>query len=707
MEANQPEYLRSLNETQREAVLYNDGPLLLLAGAGSGKTRVITTKIAYLIDRLGVDPRSILAVTFTNKAAGEMRERVASLVPGGREVMIRTFHSFGAWLLRRHSALLDLNSSFTIYDDEDMVSLLQGLFPAKKKRELTPYARLISRAKDYGLGPEDDLQELSMEPEFKKYYRLYEERLHGMGNADFGDLILRPAELFQAHPHIRDRFRMRFPVILVDEYQDSNVAQYQLLKELAGPESLVCVVGDDDQSIYKFRGAEVRNILTFPECFPGTRIIRLEQNYRSTRPILDAAVAVVARNRDRMGKQLWTDKEGGALPRVVFLEDQDAETRFCAELLEDGNLAGTAILYRTNAQSMAFETAFSRMGIPYRIVGALRFLEREEVKDALAVLALMANPRDEISFRRIINKPSRGIGKSSVQRILEAVPAAGGDLIAAANQAAGFLSKKAAAGVRQFVTVYDELQALLPQVALAEFIAEAVRVTGLLEFYRERDRTAATQKEGNLDQLISAAANYVDGRQGLAAFLEEMQLDRTLAGRDARGEEEPEEAVTLITMHNTKGLEFDRVIITGMEQDLFPSSREETLEALEEERRIFYVSITRAREELYLTSCRSRFIWGRRRQLYPSPFLEELPEDGVEYVGGVAPGLTGFSAGAMEADNAYPPGTRVYHEDFGPGHVEKSGFISGELSVTVRFDTGRSGKFLPEYTSLEKIADEW
>jgi DNA helicase II / ATP-dependent DNA helicase PcrA len=739
-----PTYMENLNDAQREAVLYQGSSLLILAGAGSGKTRVITTKIAYMIDRLGYDPASILAVTFTNKAAGEMKERVASMVEGGGRVMIRTFHSFGAWICRRHAKLLGLSSSFTIYDDDDSLTLLHTLEKGKKRRELTPYNRLISRAKDYDIGPEGDLDFLSRDPELPELYQAYEKRLREMGNVDFGDLILLPVRLLRQEPEIKARFHQRYRVVLVDEYQDSNVAQYHFLRELAGPETMVCVVGDDDQSIYRFRGAEVKNIITFPDTFPDTRVIRLEENYRSTGRILQAASEVVSHNQGRLGKSLRPTRGEGVDIKLRFLDDHVAEAHYVASLLEDGNLEGTAILYRTNAQSAAFETLFLRQNIPYKVVGALRFYEREEVKDALAILALLQNPKDEIAFRRVINKPTRGLGSVSVDTICSlALESTRGDLLMASSAAIPSLSGKAAKGAGSFTSAMEEISGLVEHSSPALVLEKALKLSGLLEYHKKQDEIAMGQKTANLEQLVAAAGEYPPGREGLAAFLEDLELDRS---RLAGAETEDPSGVTLITMHNTKGLEFDRVIITGMEEGLFPGRSAEDEEELEEERRIFYVAITRARHELYLTGCRRRLIWGRSETRMPSRFLRELPRavldeerfssgrrasgrrasggnfgsGGGALSGGTlgeAPG--GRAPGSMSSREywlenrgqidyqGFPPGTSVYHDDYGPGVVESASMKNGELLLTVRFSTGRSASFFPRFSGLEKTDDDW
>lgn len=721
-----------LNPAQREAVHHTGSPLLILAGAGSGKTRVITVKIAWLIETEGVDPQSILAVTFTNRAAAEMRTRIGQLVGDASEITIRTFHSFGAWMLRRNADRAGLPRDFSIYDDDDQVSLLRTIAPEHPRSSLRRVAHQISRAKDYGLRPDDDLTDISYDAEFADLYRRYHERLSQIGNVDFGELILRPVELLEQDERVRSRLHQRFRFVLVDEYQDSNVAQYRMLSALCDDTTGVCVVGDDDQSIYRFRGAEVRNILDFPDTFPGTHVVRLEQNYRSTRPILDLASAVVENNASRLGKRLVTDRDDGEIPELHLLPDQDAEVDLVIDLVDRAARAGDtgelAVLYRTNAQSRPFETALLRAGIPYRIVGSVRFYEREEVKDALAFLRLIANPRDEVSFRRVVNKPARGIGARTVERILEGVAATNGDLLAAARAATGSLAAKASRALADFVRVVTGLDAAvgpesdapdddandtpLPapsnrDVSLAALLERLLAESGLAAYYREQDEIGSSQKIENLEELANAASLYPVSRAGLREFLEAIELD---SAREQEQQEAPSRVV-LITMHNTKGLEFDRVVITGLEEGLFP--RGDDPDELEEERRLMYVAITRARHELTLTSCRLRRIHGRITDLLPSRFLTEIPDDVIRVASG------GWSAGSgarrapsgtdAAAEGEWPRGTTVYHDDYGSGIVTRAWYTGGELSILVRFETGMTAQFLPAYTPIERIAgsDAW
>ncbi len=695
MNCENKSYLEGLNKQQYDAVMQRDTPLLILAGAGSGKTRVITAKIAHLVDCTGIDPRSILAVTFTNKAAGEMRERVLKMVPGADGVMIRTFHSFGSWLLRRHAGFLGLQQRFSIYDDDDSLSLLHSVFKDYKRKDLKPYARWISRAKDYCLYPDDDLSSISFDRRLPEIYDAYEKRLREVGSVDFGDLILRPVELLKENEEIRNRIQNRFQVILVDEYQDSNIAQYELLKHLYSGSNYICVVGDDDQSIYSFRGAEVKNIITFPENFPGAEIIKLEQNYRSTGNILNIASRVVSANRGRLGKNLWTLADDGPKGVVKIVANQDKEAEFCASLLSDGNLDGTAILYRTNAQSLSFESYFLNHKIPYKIVGSLKFYDREEVKDVIALFSLFLNPLDEIAFRRIINKPSKGIGKVSVNKIIDTAIEDGCTLLEACSRFPGSKSSKAASGLKHFVAIIDKLEEFSEKVDLGEFTKMAVHDSGILEYHRSQDEILSTQKVKNLEEMVNAASRYPPGKDGLLSFLEDMELDRSrLAGVDPASQR----GVTLITMHSTKGLEFDRVIIVGMEEGLFPSRPDESDDDLEEERRIFYVSITRARKELYFTACRQRRLWGKVNFQTPSRFLNDIPEEFL---------LENTKSGlSVDQKSDFPPGTIVYHDDYGTGQVIKEWDNGKEVLIIVRFESGKTAQFIPKYAGLEKIAPD-
>lgn len=712
-----PSYLDMLNPEQKEAVMHEGSPLLILAGAGSGKTRVITTKIAYLIENRHIDPSAILAVTFTKKAATEMAERAVALEPRAVRAQIRTFHSFGAWFLRKYAEEAGLAGSFTVYDDDDMATLVTKAVPSMTRQQSQLAAHKIALAKDYCLGPDDDLSSIDPSGSLPAVYRAYEERLHTTGNADFGDLIMLPVKVMDAYQRIRQQMRYRFRVIMVDEYQDSNVAQFRLLQALSGVDensgTYVCVVGDDDQSIYRFRGAEVKNILSFREKFPGTKIIKLIRNYRSTAKILEVADNVVRNNEGRLGKTLKAERGEGKTPVLVYLPDQDSEARFCADLIlktcsggkKTSKFSDWAILYRMNAQSLGFETEFLHRKIPYVVVGSLKFYEREEVKDTLAYLSLAANPRDEIAFRRVVNKPAHGVGEKTQDTIIEKASASSRSLIETAAECAPSLSKKAKEGVTEFCAVLDELtNSFTPDEKLSYFVGKVIERSGLLNYHRTQDEIAGTQRAANMQELVNSAVLYPCTQDGLLQFLDTIELDRSL---DAESEEKAADSVTLITLHNTKGLEFPRVIITGMENGIFPRG-DKSGDELEEERRLFYVGITRAKDELYITSCAQRRLYGRTEYMEPSVFIKEAGDVfkvlGRDVRRQPVFGMAGNTGGSINSVNGgelaqkWRSGTRVYHDDWGYGQII-SGSVSGEgeFVITVQFESGGKKKFMPEY----------
>ena len=780
------EYLSVLNPQQYEAVVHEGSPLLILAGAGSGKTRVITTKIAWLIGEKNVNPYSILAVTFTKKAANEMHERAVSLEPLASEAQIRTFHSFGAWFLRVYAEYAGVDPNFTVYDDEDVVSLIQKVEPKLTKKEAAQYARKIALAKDYCLKPDSPellTKEAFLNPsDFPQMYEAYEKRLRATGNVDFGDLILLPYLALEENASLREKMYRRFRVIMVDEYQDSNVAQFKLLEALSGfnegSGTYVCVVGDDDQSIYKFRGAEIQNILNFPKIFDGTKIVRLESNYRSTQEILSLADNVIKNNHDRLGKTLRAERGSGKTPVLAFLPNQDDETHFAADLIQKTHSMGVpysdwAILYRTNAQSMGFESEFVRKKIPYVIVGSLKFFEREEVKDLIAWLELVANHKNEIAFHRIINKPARGIGNKTQDAIVHAAQTEyqlieengsirqnfeQNDIIAACRYKMQGLSAKVRGELSKFIEIFDEIENLFGEdvsaggelaeqvvsgeidssgaslsqnssvnsVAsvrnssnelkkresrrtLAELIEKIAKKSGLAQYYEERDKDEHTFRVENIQELANSAVPYPLARQGLLDFLDNIQLDRTLSNQD---EDIAEDAVTLITLHNTKGLEFNRVVMTGMEEGVFPRNGDDE-EEMEEERRLCYVGITRARNELYLTSCAVRRMYGHIEYMKCSPFLLEMGREGVKAIGQLPSryrgssfhqgdyGERGLSHPDVESDpikRKYYRGAKIYHDDYGYGIIVNTQTNDeDEYAITVSFENSGIKRFLPKY----------
>ncbi|MCR5763943.1 MAG: ATP-dependent helicase [Treponema sp.] len=709
-------YISILNPDQKKAVVHEGSPLLILAGAGSGKTRVITTKIAYLIAEKHVDPFSILAVTFTKKAANEMKERAVSLEPRAEYAQIRTFHSWGSYFLRTHASDAGIDKNFTVYDDDDMVTLLSKAVPSLSKQQASVAAHKISLAKDYCYTPDsEDLYKISEDPSFRDIYDAYERRLRETGNVDFGDLILLPYLVLKNNDFVRHELHRRYRVIMVDEYQDSNVAQFKLLHILSGidesddsfPGSYVCVVGDDDQSIYKFRGADINNILNFQNQFPGTALVRLETNYRSSSEILACADSVVKNNEGRLGKTLVSARGKGKIPTLVFLPTQDDETQFCAEIIEQAHSKGIsysewAILYRTNAQSLGFESEFLHRKIPYSIVGSLKFYEREEVKDILAWISLIANPKDEIAFRRVVNKPARGIGNASQDKII----ASGRGISLLEGWENVKLSKKCMEALADFCESVKECQSLLSeqsQEKLSSFIENVIKKSGLEEHYAAQDEIAGTQKIANLQELINSAVLYPCSMQGLLDFMDHIQLDRTIENEE---EDSSRDCVTLITLHNTKGLEFPRVIITGMESGIFPRE-DKSGEEIEEERRLFYVGITRAQNELYLTSCGLRRLYGRTNYMSPSPFLNEIDKDLIRVIGEAPVSFSSEDPELASIVKKYKKGVCVYHDDYGHGqivHAETSD--EGEYVISVKFETGGFAKFLPKYQSKSLIVED-
>lgn len=718
------QYLETLNEEQRLAVEHEGSPLLILAGAGSGKTRVITTKIAYLISRKNVDPWSILSVTFTKKAANEMKERAVKLESRAADSQIRTFHSFGSWFLRRFYEAAGLESSFTIYDDDDMATIVRKAVPSLSQKEAKIAVHQISLAKDNCLTPEDDLGLLGSEFDINQIYYDYQKRLKATGNADFGDLIMLPTILLDSDSQIADFIHNRFKVIMVDEYQDSNIAQYRLLQKISGlqdgNDSYVCVVGDDDQSIYRFRGAEVQNILSFPQKFPGTQIIRLEKNYRSTSQILKAAEVVVNKNQDRLGKKLVSQRGEGGNPVMTFLPDQDSEAIFAGDLItksllssvngEKGKYSDWAILYRTNAQSLVFEKEFLRRKIPYVVIGSLKFYEREEIRDALSYISLFANQKDEISFRRIINKPTRGIGEKTQDKIMELAVttdeqgnAVYKNLIETVKQESTKFTKKAQEGINNFVKIFENLNGIFDETKkLSVFVEKIIKDSGLDEYHKAGDEIDGTTRVQNLSELVNSAVAYPCTKEGLLEFLDAINLDRTLS---IENEKNSDDAVTLITLHNTKGLEYKKVIITGLEEGIFPWQSKTGAE-LEEERRLFYVGITRAKDELYVTSAAKRCVYGGWKMMTPSPFLQEAAsaftiKGQVPFGFGKNPAKTAgvfFDEGFDDSlTKKWKVGTKIFHDDYGYGYVISEKSSGSELIIEVSFENGGKKRFFPKY----------
>ncbi len=723
--------LAGLNPVQREAVVHMDGPLLVLAGAGSGKTRVIAHRIAYLVAQ-GVDPRRILAVTFTNKAAGEMAQRVAAILSGrpgsGRPPLVATFHSMCARVLRAEIQHLGYPRSFVIYDEDDRLALVRECYKelGLDERALAPSAAIarISRAKNQLLGPEAVAEAArgSREADVARLYARYATRLKALGAVDFDDLLGLIVELFAQHPQVLAYYRDLWRYVLVDEYQDTNAAQYRLLRQLTATHRNLCVVGDPDQSIYRFRGADLRNILDFERDFPGCRVVRLEQNYRSTGRILEIAAAVIAHNQARKEKSLWTENARGEAARLFRARDETEEAlwiaRTVAELRGEGqSLDGVAVLYRMNAQSRVLEDAFRVAGLPYQIVGGVRFYERREIKDALAYLRLVTNPADDLAFRRALGAPPRGIGRATLGRLEELARAAGMPLLATAERAAEELGGRAGRALGEFVRVVARLTAAAAAPGpLAERVAAVVDGSGLREALRRESAAEAESRLENLDELVVAAEEFAARPDGgdLGEFLDSVAL---IADVDELEEARP--AVTLMTLHSAKGLEFPAVFLTGLEEGVFPHGRAlDDEEGVEEERRLAYVGLTRAKERLFLSYAAERRLGGYAGLREPSRFLLEMPAEAVTQIGGrrgdPSPGRPaawpgrvsepGPDPGPDPADE-YPfrVGARVRHANWGDGiltGIQKDG---ADVVVTVNFAAVGRKRLLLKYAPLEEV----
>jgi len=712
----------SLNPQQREAVLHEGGPLLILAGAGSGKTRVITHRIAYLIRERGVHPQQVLAVTFTNKAAREMRERVEQLLHRNcRGLWISTFHSACARLLRSHISLLGYDSNFVIYDTADQKAMIRAVMKELNINEKM-YSRdsilgRISRAKNDLIGPDDyasTAQEFGAEAKTAQVYELYQQTLKGSNALDFDDLLFLTVRLFEEEAEIRALYQERFRHILVDEYQDTNHAQYRLIKILAAGHSNLAVVGDDDQGIYSWRGADIGNILSFREDYPDLKVIQLEQNYRSTQNILSAAWHVVERNREREPKKLWTENGAGDPLDYFQAPDEMEETDFVCRKIRDHReegmrLSDMAVFYRTNAQSRVLEEGMRQYGLPYRVVGGLRFYDRKEVRDLLAYLRVIANPKDSVNLKRILNVPPRGIGGTTLARLEELGRERGCPLYDAlqASQETERISKRPRREIGAFLQMMNELITAKESQPPSFLLEELDRRTGYTQKLQEsKDPTDSTRLE-NIRELYSALKEFEEtsDENHLEAFLESVALisDADTVKSDAG-------VVTLMTLHSAKGLEFPVVFLTGMEEGLFPhgmSLRSES--GLEEERRLCYVGMTRAKEKLYLTSAQSRRVFGTYRAGIPSRFLREIPADLLNRHGVKArrtPFRTDVPATPSPAPSAGTPfaiGCRVRHPLWGFGTVTASTPTDRGAKVTVHFQQVGSKKLIAEMAGLQPI----
>ena len=741
--------LAHLNKPQKQAVLHGEGPLLILAGAGSGKTRVITHRIVHLIRERDIRPWQILAVTFTNKASKEMAERVRHLLGSDDIPLVATFHATCGRILRKDIQQLGYDQNFVIYDDKDSERLLKELLREldldEKRFPPNAVGARIDDCKNRGLWPDELPLGDVWNQRFVQIYAAYQERLKRCNALDFGDLLLLTVRLFEQHPAVLERWRERFQWLLVDEYQDTNPVQYRLIRLLAGERKNLCVVGDDDQSIYSWRGADIRNILEFEKDFPEVTVVRLEQNYRSSGTILKAAGAVVAKNFGRKGKTLWTENPDGEPIRISRLETDREEARFVASEIRSLQhrlpLTEVAVFYRTNAQSRLVEEALVADGLPYHIVGGVRFYARLEVKDILAYLRLLENPADELSLKRIVNVPPRGIGAATVDKIAEQAARSGIPLLEALQQA-GHGSGLLAAGPRSKVAAFSELLQRFRQLAgsltLPELVRAVMEESGYLERLRQSRDEDDSERLENLAQLQAAVEEFCEANPetGLSGFLEQVALVADLERAEAGTP-----SVTLMTLHAAKGLEFKLVFMVGMEERLFPHVRSlDDPDGMEEERRLCYVGMTRARERLYLLYTRRRHLFGQEQTNLPSRFLKDIPGElladqghgswqghgagvrGQETTHNAAPcplthasavhNLASVSSALDEVEMVPEPGDdygtvfvgmRVRHAKFGTGTVRKVDGQGDDQKLVVWFTTVGPKKLLARFAGLERV----
>ncbi|MGX5394749.1 DNA helicase PcrA [Streptomyces anulatus] len=747
--------LDGLNTEQRAAVVHAGSPLLIVAGAGSGKTRVLTHRIAHLLAERGTHPGQILAITFTNKAAGEMKERVEQLVgPRANAMWVMTFHSACVRILRRESKKLGFTSSFSIYDAADskrlMALVCRDLDLDPKQFPPKSFTAKVSNLKNELIDEETFAGQAAdgFEKTLAQAYALYQARLREASALDFDDIIMTTVHLLQAFPDVAEHYRRRFRHVLVDEYQDTNHAQYTLVRELVGPAgeadapAELCVVGDADQSIYAFRGATIRNILQFEEDYPSATTILLEQNYRSTQTILSAANAVIERNESRRPKNLWTNAGSGARITGYVADTEHDEAQFVADEIDrltdagDAKAGDVAVFYRTNAQSRVFEEIFIRVGLPYKVVGGVRFYERKEVRDVLAYLRVLANPEDTVPLRRILNVPKRGIGDRA-EAMIDALSVrekiSFPQALRRVDEAYGMAARSSNA-VKRFNTLMEELRTIVESGAGPAVVLEAVleRTGYLAELQASTDPQDETRIE-NLQELAAVALEFEqergdeEGAGTLAEFLEKVAL---VADSDQIPDEDEDGSgvITLMTLHTAKGLEFPVVFLTGMEDGVFPHMRAlgQTKE-LEEERRLAYVGITRARERLYLTRAAMRSAWGQPSYNPPSRFLEEIPEQHLDWrrkgpmaaPAGPTSGITsslsssrsrsgpsGFATrrgGAEKPTVTLVAGDRVTHDQFGLGTVTAVEGFGDQAKATVDFGDERPKKLLLRYAPVEKL----
>jgi DNA helicase-2/ATP-dependent DNA helicase PcrA len=718
--------LASLNPVQRQAVQATKGPVLVLAGAGSGKTRVIAHRIAWLLGVEGVNPRHVLAVTFTNKAAGEMRRRVEDLVlPAGiRPPLIATFHATCVRILRERAKLVGLSPSFLIYDEDDRLTLVKEAMREcdMDERQTTPASVVhrISHAKNHMLSVEEAerLARTPREERIAQLYRTYEDRLRAVGAVDFDDLLLLVVRLFETSPEALAWYRTLWTHVLVDEYQDTNRAQYRIIQLLTQEHRNLCVVGDPDQSVYRWRGADLRNILDFEKDFPDCLVVPLEQNYRSTKRILGIASAVIAHNRARRDKRLWTDNAEGERAQVYRAWDENEEAGWVAQTVRSLRGQGmdyrdVALFYRTNAQSRVLEDALRRASIPYVIVGGVRFYERREIKDLLAYLRLAVNPADDVAFRRAVAAPSRGIGKATLERLAEAARTRSISLLAVCAAPPADLAPKARRSLEDFARLIGRLSELRSTTTVPALIDEVAGSSGYRDALKAERTAEAEARLENIEELVAASEEFVAGRElaGIPDAPLEAFLDSIALVADVDSLDDTDEGVTLMTLHSAKGLEFPAVFLTGLEEGVFPHSRSmDDPEELEEERRLFYVGVTRAEQRMWLS-----YALHRRIQGYgvgePSRFLLEVPEDQIVLLNAPRsdpalgrPGTVPASPTAdVDDDLPFRVGAKLRHARWGEGLLVGIQREGSDIIATVHFASVGRKRLSLEYAHLEEL----
>jgi DNA helicase II / ATP-dependent DNA helicase PcrA len=746
--------LDNLNPSQQEAVKNTDGAIMVLAGAGSGKTRTLVTRIQYLLEELGISPYRILAVTFSNKAAREMKERVAhtSNVDLGA-LQITTFHAFCAKLLRFEATYLGLSRNFTIYDDSETLSVIKAIMAKKdiSQKEVSPYeiAQYFDQLKNAGfyLGRqtqyefEDDQIAKLKDHEFFNLFADYEEELAKSNAVDFGGLITGIVKLFECFPEVVTRYQQKFEYILVDEYQDTNRVQFILIYLLSKLKKNICVVGDEDQSIYSWRGADIRNILDFEQVFPNVKVIKLEQNYRSSKTIIDAATAVISQNKMRKGKSMWTDNTGGDAIQIVECLDDRSEAEYVVEKIshlvkQSVDLQDIAIFYRNNSQSRQLEDALRKQKIAYRIVAGIKFYDRKEIKDLLSYLRIVVNPKDSLAMARIINVPTRGVGTTSLRKIEDLAVENGLSLWEQIEQIVSNsenykdlrLSSKIKSELNQFVNLIQECQLLNSKnTSPIEIYNKLLQESGYYQFIKSQKNYESLSRLDNLEELATALKQFeeLDKQPTLAGFLETITLDAQVEQEQSGG------MVSLMTVHGSKGLEYPYVYLIGTEETLFPSYRsiEAGEAAIEEERRLFYVAMTRAMKELHIVYARSRLLWGSVKYNGPSRFIDEIPSEYTEqisfnlkkahFTGGsqVKNGIdydqeysqeyfyddSVSNKVSVKVSAKFPRGAKIYHKLYGEGLVLESEGSGNDEKVVIKFRDGAQKKFMVKYSPLEII----